>query len=233
MPLAPNRRVVPVPRFAVVTAIVLAACGSDGEESIAPPTSAFARPPTSALASPAPTDTAPPTGVVESSTTEPATTMPATPADVTTSAPALPAVAPGTDAAFSFTLPTTADAAAVWSVWTDVPNWPAWDVLTDASIDGEFVAGASGTIVDLNGVESRFEVVELVVDDTYLIALPLPNAAIEIRRTFVPGEPNRFTHEVVFTGPDASVFAEALGSGFRADLPVVMDAVRRIAEQGR
>lgn len=48
---------------------------------------------------------------------------------------------------------------AVWRCWTDLSTWGDWDRgLTSASLDGAFMVGAVGELVDISGRRSRFEV---------------------------------------------------------------------------
>lgn len=42
---------------------------------------------------------------------------------------------------------TTASLESIWERWSDVPSWPRWDSsLNDATIDGPFREGATGTL---------------------------------------------------------------------------------------
>jgi uncharacterized protein YndB with AHSA1/START domain len=149
-----------------------------------------------------------------------------------TTPPELPDVAPGSDTDFSFALSTSASPEQVWDVWTDVPNWPQWDIVAAASIEGSFVVGAQGLVVNPDGSEAAFTVTALDDGVRYEITLPLPDAAIVIERSsMTTGTLTTIRHRVQFTGPNAAVFAEALAPGFRTALPGVVDAVRRLAEE--
>lgn len=151
---------------------------------------------------------------------------------MSTNPPELPDEAPGSDTDFSFALTTSAPPEQVWEVWTDVPNWPQWDILTAASIEGPFVVGAQGLVVNPDGSEAAFTVTALDDGARYEITLPLPDASIVIERSSTTaGTRTTIRHRVQFTGPNAAVFAEALAPGFRMALPGVVDNVRRLAEE--
>lgn len=151
---------------------------------------------------------------------------------MSTNPPELPEVAPGSDTDFSFSLATSAAPARVWEVWTDVPNWPQWDILSAASIEGAFAVGAQGAVVNPDGSEAAFTVTALDDGIRYEITLPLPDAAIVIERALsTTVSQTTIRHRVRFTGANATVFAEALAPVFRMALPGVVDAVRRLAEE--
>lgn len=182
-----------------------------------------------------PSSTAPAsTEPIETQTTSTVARTPPSTQEVpmSTNPPELPAVAPGSDTDFSFALATSAPPDRVWDVWTDVPNWPQWDILTAASIDGPFVVGTPGAVVNPDGSEATFAVTALDDGVRYEITLPLPDAAIVIERSSTTDDDQTtIQHRVQFTGPNAAVFADALAPGFRMALPGVVDAVRRLAEE--
>jgi hypothetical protein len=209
----------------LLTAALLAACGSAGDVATTP-----TDPGGSDVTRPAPPTTRP-------STTAPPTTVPATTAAPTTAPPAtvppttaLPSLAPGTDGDFAVTLATSASASEIWDVWTDVEGWPRWDVVTAATLDGPFALGATGSVTNPDGSTAAFEVTAFEDGRSYELTFPLPDAELTIERTLDAGLPVTFTHRVRIEGPGAAPFAELLGPTFRAALPGAMDAIRRLAE---
>jgi hypothetical protein len=117
------------------------------------------------------------------------------------------------------------DPDAVWRRWTDPATWGEWDRgLRSASLDGPFVAGASGTVVGLDGRRSRFVVDEVVPGERVRWHVPLPLARMELERTLADGAAE---HRVRFTGPAAAVWARVLGRRFRPLLGPTVEAVVR------
>lgn len=133
---------------------------------------------------------------------------------------------------FWHTLSTTATPSAIWTVWTDVSNWKDWDTgLREATLEDDFVLGAKGTILSLEGRTSKFKVVAIEPGKSYTIKTKLPLGGLYVKRTMTPtSEGIEFTHEVWFVGLTKGFFAKAFGADFRAMLPEVMQNVKRIAE---
>ena len=119
---------------------------------------------------------------------------------------------------------TTTDPALVWQRWTSPGSWASWDLgLRDAALDGPFVVGARGTLVDRAGRTSAFSVVQLDPGRCCVVEVALPAARLRLERT-LHGPLVR--HDVRFTGPLGLVFAALLAPGFRRVLP---DTVRNVA----
>jgi hypothetical protein len=139
-------------------------------------------------------------------------------------------MASGTNRSFSHTVRTSASPAAVWRVWTDVGGWPRWDVeLESARLDGVFRDGAEGVIKPRSGPPTRFRISQVHEFARYVMRTVLPGGVLSIERRQGPGA---FTHEIRFVGPLGAAFAELMGPGFRRALPVAMERVRVLAEQG-
>lgn len=132
---------------------------------------------------------------------------------------------------FFHTIHTTATPESIWNIWTDVPAWKAWDSgLRDASIDGEFCLGQSGTVISLEGRKSTFTITDYIAGSAYTFSTKLPLAALHVRRHLhVDGKETVFTHEVWFTGLAGGIFARLFGKKFRDMLPDVMEKVAQLA----
>lgn len=137
-----------------------------------------------------------------------------------------------TDKHFWYSLETTASAATIWSIWTDVPHWKDWDTgLKDASMKGEFKRDAKGVITSLEGRKSKFTVVEMVEGESYTYKTKLPLGSLYVKRSLsTTGGTTTFTHEVWFAGLTGGIFAKAFGSKFRNMLPDVLQNIKAIAE---
>ena len=133
---------------------------------------------------------------------------------------------------FWYSLETTATPEAIWSIWTDVPNWKDWDTgLKDASIQGAFEIDAKGQIISLEGRKSRFKVVEFIEGQSYTYKTKLPLGSLYVKR-YLTQENGKtvFTHEVWFKGLTGGIFAKAFGEKFRNMLPDVLSRIKTIAE---
>lgn len=133
---------------------------------------------------------------------------------------------------FSHTIETDAAPEQVWQLWTDVSRWPEWDTeLIAASLEGEFRAGARGTLKPRTGPPSEFRIAEVEAGKSYTFITTLPACSLNVRRVLEPTtRGTRFTHEVSFTGPMAFLFRALLEQGFRVALPGVMDRIDRLAQ---
>jgi hypothetical protein len=134
---------------------------------------------------------------------------------------------------FWHTIETSLSPSALWGIWTNVSEWHLWDKgLKSASLEGSFRKGATGSLVSLNGAVSRFTITEMSEGNSYTFATDLPLAKLHVKRYFQQnGGTLRFTHEVWFDGLLGRVFAMLLGKNFMKILPLVMEEVRKKAEQ--
>ncbi|MEL6941315.1 MAG: SRPBCC family protein [Bacteroidota bacterium] len=84
---------------------------------------------------------------------------------------------------FWHTKETTATAAEIWSLWTDVGNWKAWDTgLKDAQLEGDFGLGAKGVITSLEGRKAKFKVTDYVEGQSYTYKTTLPLGGLYVKR---------------------------------------------------
>ncbi|MEL6659837.1 MAG: SRPBCC family protein [Bacteroidota bacterium] len=136
---------------------------------------------------------------------------------------------------FWYSLPTTASAEQIWQVWTDVPNWKNWDTgLQDATLEGDFMLDAKGTILSLEGRTSKFKIVDIDPGRSYTMKTNLPLGGLYVKRYLDSSDGQlTFTHEVWFTGLTKGIFAKAFGEKFRNMLPEVLENVKAIAEAKR
>lgn len=133
---------------------------------------------------------------------------------------------------FWYSLETTAHAKTIWDIWTDVPNWKAWDKgLKDASIENDFKLNSKGVITSLEDRKSKFRVVEYTEGQSYTYKTKLPLGSLYVKRYLTVKEDKTiFTHEVWFKGLTGGIFAKAFGEKFRTMLPDVLAQIKEIAE---
>ena len=134
---------------------------------------------------------------------------------------------------FSHTESTTASAARIWQVWTDVPNWKQWDKgLKEAILEGEFAIGAKGKLIPDKGPKSKFVVTEMKPGESYTFKTRIPFGWLIIKRYLRNKDGvTRFTHEVEFTGILKKALGKNPGKRYRAMLPEVMQAIAALAEK--
>lgn len=133
---------------------------------------------------------------------------------------------------FWYSLETSASPEYIWAIWTNVPNWKAWDTgLRDASIEGDFKLNSKGVITSLEGRKSKFKVVEYSEGQFYTYKTKLPLGSLYVKRYLTVKEGKTiFTHEVWFKGLTGGIFAKAFGEKFRTMLPDVLAQIKEIAE---
>ncbi|MEM9344007.1 MAG: SRPBCC family protein [Pseudomonadota bacterium] len=138
-------------------------------------------------------------------------------------------IAPGTNRAFSFTVPTT-HPDNVWALWTTPDTWEQWDRgLKSAALDGPMSLGSVGRIVPHSGPTTTFKVVAYDLGQSYAFETRLPGAILRVERAF-NAERTEFTHRVTFSGATSVLFAALFGPGFRKALPPTMQQLKAIAE---
>lgn len=144
-----------------------------------------------------------------------------------------PPNAPDSNTHFSHTRLTAASPARIWAIWTDVGQWPTWDIaLKQATLAGPFAVGTRGTVVPDKGLKATFELVAVEPGRSYTLRTKLPLGALYVKRTLGQAEgQTQFTHEVWFSGFSKGLFGWALGREYRMLLPKVLEAIKAQAEQ--
>jgi hypothetical protein len=130
------------------------------------------------------------------------------------------------------TEPTTAQAAQVWALWTDVNNWPDWDVgLEQCAIDGAFEAGNGFTLRPRGAPEAiRAELTEVKPNEGFVDETTLPFGVLRAKHAFIKGsDGNAVTHTIeADVAPEkADFFAKVIWSGMETGLP---ESVRNIVK---
>jgi len=127
---------------------------------------------------------------------------------------------------YSNTVETSAPAAAVWALWSDVSTWPEWDEAIDRVVlDGSFVAGTTGTMAVRGRDPLPFQIVEVEQGRGFADETRLPDATVRFRHTVEGG---RVTHAVEIEG--AEELARSLGAMITAGIPETMATLVALAE---
>ncbi|NOK59370.1 MAG: hypothetical protein GFH27_549283n170 [Chloroflexi bacterium AL-W] len=127
---------------------------------------------------------------------------------------------------------THASKATIWDIWRDVVHWPEWDIeLEQATLPGDFVLGAFGTLKAKNSPEGRFEITELTEGESFTFIVRLPLSRLEIAHYFVDSEQTIFVHDVAFRGTLGWLFGMLLGQKYATALPHAMELIQHKAER--
>lgn len=121
---------------------------------------------------------------------------------------------------------TTAAADAIWPLWAETARWPEWDVaVRSVTLDGEFAAGTSGTMV-MDGLPPiPFTLVEVTPGRSFTDETRLDDALLRFEHVLEEVEGGtRITYRVRIDGP------EELGPQVTSDTPDAMRALARLAE---
>jgi hypothetical protein len=132
---------------------------------------------------------------------------------------------------FSHQVQTHAAPERIWSIWTDVANWPLWDrELISAELAGPFQLGQQGRLHAKGSPPARFVISAYQAGQSYTFSTQLPFAQLHVRRDLDHNGITTFTHTVTFSGPLGWLFGRLLGSRYQKALPLVMQRIREHAE---
>jgi Polyketide cyclase / dehydrase and lipid transport len=134
---------------------------------------------------------------------------------------------------FEYTHPTTARPDAIWNLWSDVASWPEWDVdLEVVTLEGDFVAGARGTLKPKGMDVFPFVVTRAEPDRGYSDETPLDGAVLRFDHDLVPTEAGTLIRQrVAVEGPAANEYFEALAANIILDIPAALARLATRAEQ--
>ncbi|MEL6557160.1 MAG: polyketide cyclase [Bacteroidota bacterium] len=134
---------------------------------------------------------------------------------------------------FEHTVETNASSEAIWQIWTDVNNWKSWDIgLSDARMDAEFKEGNKGLIISLEGRKSKFKIMSVKENESYIIRTRLPLGSLYLERVLSQRNGRlTFTHKVWFKGVSGGLFAKLFGEKFRQMLPEAMENINNLASK--
>ena len=135
---------------------------------------------------------------------------------------------------FEGTVHVDATPAQVFALWADSPGWAAWDPdVKAATIDGPFVAGATGSITPVQGPTMPIRVTRVVADRAFDAEARLPLCTMRFVHECepAPGGGTRVVHRVHFDGPLAFVFRRVIGPSLVKGIPGTMAGLKRAVEQ--
>jgi hypothetical protein len=132
----------------------------------------------------------------------------------------------------TYTVMTSASPETIWSIWSDVKNWPRWEpALKSASIKGGFSTDAEGLITADNWPPTQFKITSCQDRFSYTLNTKLPFATMHIRRLIgYNNMKTMITNEVWMEGPLGGFWWRIIGRRYKSMLPQVMERFKRIAE---
>jgi Polyketide cyclase / dehydrase and lipid transport len=133
---------------------------------------------------------------------------------------------------YEHTFRTAVSASAIWRLYSDVSNWPAFDPDAErVELDGPFAAGSRGTMKLRDQDPLAFTLIEVVPGRVFTDETPVGDAVVRVRHVLDPAPEGgvELTYVVAIEGPDE--FAAQLGAMITADMPETMARVARVAEE--
>jgi hypothetical protein len=132
---------------------------------------------------------------------------------------------------YEHSVPSSASAAAVWRLYSDVSQWPAFDAEAERiELDGPFTAGCRGTMTFRGQEPLTFTLTEVETERLFTDETPVGDAVVRVRHRLDPSPDGvRITQRVEIDGPEA--FAAELGAMITADMPATMMRLARLAEE--
>lgn len=127
-----------------------------------------------------------------------------------------------------------APAATVYAIWADVPAWPQWDPDTrQAFLNGPLAPGAKGRLKPRKGFAVPMVVVEAVAGEHFTVECPVLGNVMRFEHELrpLPGGVE-VVHRVSFHGWLAGWLARTVGQDVRRGLPVTLQRLKALAEQG-
>ncbi len=126
-----------------------------------------------------------------------------------------------------------APASRIFSIYANVADWPRWDVdAKSASIDGNFVSGATGVVVPHGGPKSKILFTRVTADRGFVVECKLPLCVMRFEYELeAKGDATLATHRVTFEGLLSPVFGRLIGSGMKKSLPNALAALKALAEK--
>lgn len=129
---------------------------------------------------------------------------------------------------------TTADPAAIWELWANVPGRTRWDGgLESARIDGPFELGATGQVTLEGQAPTRFELVEVRPESAYTDRFFLPmGATMDWHHSMeeLGGGLRAVTFRIEMTGPTSLPLSLLVRQILEAELPQTVDRLVEVAE---
>ena len=125
------------------------------------------------------------------------------------------------------------DARRIFALYVDVNGWSIWDPeVRAASINGQFVAGSTGTLRPKQGPPVKITFTSVEPNRSFTVESKLFFCVMRFEHELSEGpEHTKVVHRVVFSGPLAPIFGRLIGSGIRKGLPRTLRGLKAEAER--
>jgi hypothetical protein len=134
---------------------------------------------------------------------------------------------------FEHTIMTKAKAETIWSLYSDISTWTAWDKgIASASLDGPFVQGTRGLLQPLGQEPLVFELTEVNPLHGFSDITDIPNAGIQIHFTHLLKESEgetQVTHRVRIKGTNAAQLGPKFGAHMVEGIPATLEGLITLA----
>lgn len=121
----------------------------------------------------------------------------------------------------------------VFSEYQKVSDWPKWDPETEAaSIDGEFVVGATGKVKPKGAPDSKIQLIEVTEGRSFTIECKLPLCKMHFIHLMNKAESGtELINQVEFTGFLSPLFGRLIGNGINKGLPDSLAGLKKYIEE--
>ena len=133
---------------------------------------------------------------------------------------------------FEDSIKITTNPAHVFSTYKDVANWPTWDPETvSASIEGDFVVGATGKIKPGKEPETTITWVEVTPDKSFTVECKLPLCKMQfIHEMTTENDQTLVVNKIELTGLLSSVFGLLIGSKLKQGMNASLAGLKQHIE---
>lgn len=120
----------------------------------------------------------------------------------------------------------------IYSVYENVSDWPTWDPETEsASLDGEFIVGATGKIKPKGAPESIIKLIEVTRNHSFSVECNLPLCKMkfvhELNKT---DKTTEVINKIIFTGILAPIFGRLIGKGINKSVTHSLTGLKKHIE---
>lgn len=135
--------------------------------------------------------------------------------------------------AYEHSTETTASPETIWSLFSDVANWPQWNAGTEwAKIDGPFTLGAEITMKPPQQDAVNLRIVELQKNKLFIDEARFDDIVIRTKHQVEQTDTGhtRIIYRTEISGPGSEKVGPELGPEITADFPDVLASLVKLAE---
>ena len=134
---------------------------------------------------------------------------------------------------FEFSIDCAVSTDFAWSFWTDVRNWALDADVVSVTLEGQFVAGATGRTISHSSGPIDWRIAE-VQPGRAVLEFPAPGAVALFIWTFEDSaKGTRISQQASLSGPEAHKYAETFGPMLEQGIPGGMRKLCEAMEAAR